>query len=190
MYYCLMKKALLLQSAALLFLLMLSGCGKDPKGTTTTPNQTVSRKFKYKVTVSPALDYGYNGSNGAEYNTASVTCAGVPNSQDPNAIFTPFNNVYYYSGLSEKSPFSSYQDPNEYDVKTGGIITLSFGIMNLKSLGCKQVKVEFYLDGKIYKSVDLPAGIVSYTTTPSPTYVYCPGSANSKGGGTVQITVP
>ncbi|MEK0421502.1 MAG: hypothetical protein EBV15_05595 [Bacteroidetes bacterium] len=166
---------------------MLSGCGKDSKGTTTnTPNPTVSRKFKYKVTVSPALE---NGNTITGYDVFALNIYGMGNAVDPYGYFN-FNGSYDYNGSLQNSPFSSYQDPNEYDVKTGGIITLSFGIMNLKSLGCKQVKVEFYLDGKIYKNVDLPAGIVSYTATPSPTYVYCPGSANSKGGGTVQITVP
>jgi hypothetical protein len=159
-----MKKFILIGCAATLFTIFLFGCGKETQSSTQGGGL-----FKYKVTITPSLDTGMG----------SVTFGGL---FYPRLTYNTVNiqvpalmSSYGWSSQIEPKPFSVYENPNEFSVTKGQNIAVNVNIVNQKNPGCIQIRLDGYIDGKIFKTFNAQGG---YQTFTYPTGVFCPNSNN------------
>jgi hypothetical protein len=158
-----MKKFIIIGCAATLFTIFLFGCGKETQSSTQGGGL-----FKYKVTISPSLDTGMGPAIYMGVLLPRVTVNMV-------TISAATGSGYVWHGQTEPKPFSVYEDRNEFSVTKGQNIAVYVNIGNQKNPGCIQIRVDGYIDGKIFKTFNAQGGYQTYTY---PTGVYCPNSNN------------
>jgi hypothetical protein len=138
-----MKKFILIGCVATLFTIFLFGCGKETQSSTQGGGL-----FKWRVSVTPALTTGLGGPLGME-----------------NALHVMSYSNYVWDGKNATAPFSVYEDLNEFSVTKGQNLSVMVYLYNRKDLGCRQVKLEGLINGKVFKTFDFETGFKSITNS-------------------------
>ena len=122
--------------------ILVFSCGKETQATTQGGGL-----FKYRVTITPPLQFGKTGQFNTKSNNVFIT---VPS----------LGTGYQWNGDQMTSNYSTYES-QEFSVTKGQNILFQVGIVNTYDLICRNVKIEALINGNVFKTVTQEKGYSS-----------------------------